>query len=64
MHWISILQEVGPTFGILFYIMFVSTKREERLEEILAQQNQFIQEELIKWVKRATFDAKRKFYED
>jgi len=48
----ELIREVGPYFGIMFFFVWRDYRREERLENQIKEQNDFIQGQLVRLLER------------
>lgn len=53
MDWAEIAKQFGPYMGIIFFLVWRDSKREERMEADLKSKNEFIQTELYRLIERA-----------
>lgn len=53
MDWLEIAKEFGPYMGLIFFFIWRDFCREERAHKLIENQNEFIQNELIKLIKES-----------
>lgn len=47
MDWLTVIRELGPYFGIIFFFVWRDHRREEKLVKQNEDLNKFIREELM-----------------
>jgi len=52
MNWISLIKEVGPYLGLMFFFIWRDYRREEKLVKQIDDLNNFIRKELMDLIDR------------
>ena len=47
MNWVSLIKEVGPYLGLMFFFIWRDFRREEQLVKQINELNSFIQDKLV-----------------
>lgn len=52
MNWVSLIKEVGPYLGLMFFFIWRDYRREEKLVKRIDELNHFIQKELMDLIEK------------
>ncbi len=52
MNWVTLIKEVGPYLGLMFFFIWRDYRREEKLVKRIDELNHFIQHELMDLIEK------------
>ena len=60
MDWIRIIEEFGPVFGLIFFLLWRDQKRHDDLTRQIREKDEFIENTLVHLIERVNDALNRK----
>ena len=60
MDWIRIIEEFGPVFGLIFFLLWRDQKRHDELARQIKEKDEFIENTLVHLIERVNDALNRK----